>query len=47
MVQAKVPDETFYLFILCLGIPLAYAIPKFNGLYYRLTDIFQTIVTIQ
>ena len=44
VVQAEVPDEPFYFFFLCLGILLAYAIPKFNGLYYRLADIFQAIL---
>lgn len=43
MVLAEVPDEILFL---CLGIPLSYTIPKFNGFYHRLADIFQTIVTI-
>lgn len=37
MVLAEVPDEFFFL---CLGIPLSYSIPKFNGFYHRLADIF-------
>lgn len=36
-------SKEIFCFFLCLGIPLSYAIPKFNGLCHRLADIFQTV----